>query len=337
MKNKNSVVLISSITAICVLIVCNKSCANTAKEGIYLCINVIIPSLLPFIYLSSILTSFALTTPIKLMEPLCKLFRIPEHCGHILIMSLLGGYPMGATAIEQSCAAGQLSRSDAHRMLAYCNNAGPSFIFGMIGSLFPNLTAPLLLWLIHIISAWCTGQLIQHQHTSKQPLAEHKAPMKKASLYYSMRVMGSICCWVILFKILINIVITPFAQYLPPAIYAFSCGVLELSNGCLALHTVESTAVRFVLASALLALGGLCVCMQTACVSGSLGLKTYFLGKVMQCFLSILLAIPIAAVLYSPVWDVGLIGTVIFALLCGSVLIAIFLRKSCSILIKDRL
>jgi hypothetical protein len=53
-----------------------------------------------------------------------------------------------------------------------------------------------------------------------------------------------------------------------------------------------------VICSALLGLGGICVAMQTISVTGSLGTGWYFRGKILQCILSIVLAVPTAAIMY---------------------------------------
>ena len=337
MKHKNKIVIPATIAALMVLIFCNKLCANAAKEGVYLCINVVIPSLLPFIYVSTILAKAASITPLKMMPPLCRLFRVPECCGHLLIIGFLGGYPVGAATIEQSYHSGQLSLHDARRMLAYCNNAGPAFIFGIVGSLFADISAPLLLWIIHILSAWITCQLIPINKTGKRISTQNNKPAKSQSIYHAMKTMGSICGWIILFRVLMAIITTPFADHMSPTVYAFICGIFELTNGCIAVQSVESSAVRFVLVAALLALGGLCITIQTASVSGPLGIKTYFPGKVLQCFLSVILSIPTASVCFSPSWNVVLTGAIMLILLISSVITTVFLRKSCSILIKDRL
>lgn len=65
-------------------------------------------------------------------------------------------------------------------------------------------------------------------------------------------------------------------------------GLLELSNGCWALNTIQSEQLRFVLCCGMLSFGGLCVAMQTASVIGQIPLDYYLAGKALQCILSTL-------------------------------------------------
>jgi hypothetical protein len=69
-----------------------------------------------------------------LLEPVRKLCRIPAGCSCLLIPAFLGGYPAGAQAVGQTLHQGGLSRKDAERMLLFCNNPGPSFLFGVLGN-----------------------------------------------------------------------------------------------------------------------------------------------------------------------------------------------------------
>ena len=45
-------------------------------------------------------------------------------------------------------------------MLAFCNNAGPSFLFGMVGPMFSQWYIPWILWSIYIISALMVGMIL---------------------------------------------------------------------------------------------------------------------------------------------------------------------------------
>ena len=78
----------------------------------------------------------------------------------------------------------------------------------------------------------------------------------------------------------------------------FIAGILELSNGCILLTQIHSEAVRFILCSGFLSFGGICVLMQTASVTDSLGLGLYIPGKIIQTAISILTASIAVFVIY---------------------------------------
>ena len=53
---------------------------------------------------------------------------------------------------------GQCSKTEAERLLAFCNNSGPAFILGVVGTgIFASSRAGLLLYLAHIAASLCVG------------------------------------------------------------------------------------------------------------------------------------------------------------------------------------
>ena len=106
----------------------------------------------------------------------------------------------------------------------------------------------------------------------------------------SIRVMATVCGWVILFRTIIAYLERWFLWMIPSWGQVLVKGTLELANGCCSLMHIESEAMRFVIASGLLSIGGICVAMQTASVSEKLGMGLYLPGKLLQTLLSIILA-----------------------------------------------
>jgi hypothetical protein len=79
-------------------------------------------------------------------------------------------------------------------------------------------------------------------------------------------------------------------KILPLSAQVIITGLLELSNGCLRLSEVEFESIRFLIASFLLPLGGLCVALQTAAVTKGISMRLYFPGKILQCCISVFLS-----------------------------------------------
>lgn len=151
---------IAAATGIALLILDSKTALAGAQSGVELCIRTVIPSLFPFFLFSILLTTSLIGRRIPILRPVCRLCRIPGGAESILIAGFLGGYPVGAQCVSQAYRAGQLSHRDARRMLGFCNNCGPAFLFGMAAALFREWWAPWSLWGIHIFSALCVGVLI---------------------------------------------------------------------------------------------------------------------------------------------------------------------------------
>ena len=295
-----------------VLILDSKTALSGGMAGVEICIRTVIPSLLPFFVLSVLLTSTLPGLQMKLLRPIGRFCKMPAGSEPLLLLGLLGGYPAGAQAICQTYAAGQLSRKDAHRLLGFCNNAGPSFLFGIASMAFPHSWMPWVLWAIHILSAIFTGFLLPGQACKDVKLAEGQRMNISQAVEQAVRVMGKVCSWIILFRIILAFCDRWFLWYFPVTIRVILCGILELANGCLQLGSISSLPLRFCVCSAILSLGGISVTMQTLSVTGSLGIGQYFPGKLIQCAVSLILSL---LIVYPQHFPVAALLTLLFLLL----------------------
>lgn len=291
-----------------ILILDGKTALEGAQQGVSLCLKTVIPSLFPFVLMSILLTGTFLGTDIPVLHPLGKLLHIPRGAESILISAFLGGYPVGAQSIAEAYRTGQLKKADAERMLAFCNNAGPSFLFGMVTSMFPRKWMVWALWEIHIVSALLVSALFPAKEGQVKLRTPH-TPSLSSAMTSSIKVMVGICGWVVLFRIFITFLSRWILWLLPTAAQVAVTGLLELSNGCCELAAVQNIPLRFLLCSGILAFGGLCVMMQTSSVTKGLSLRQYFLGKILQTIFSLLLA---GIVVYQ-LWEVA-VGLVLFFL-----------------------
>ncbi len=313
-------VLTAIVCGICMLTVIldTKTAINGAMEGIELCIYTLIPSLFP-LFVLSIPVSNALTgIRIPFMKPVCRLCEIPEGAESLFLLGILGGYPVGAQAITHACEAKQLSPNAARRLMGFCSNAGPAFLFGIAGSLFTSAYVPWLLWLIHIVSALIVGMVLPGKGNSSCTLNKTAGLSIPQALEKSIRIMASVCGWVILFKVILEFCERWFLWLLPKMLQTIFCGILELSNGCISLHGIAFESERFILCAAFLGFGGLCVAMQTVSVTASIGTGMYFPGKAMQAILSIVLADFVKCILYpnTQLSVISIIGVVLLTAVC---------------------
>ena len=63
-----------------------------------------------------------------------KLFHISPAGVTSLLMGLISGYPLGAKVCCELYQNKSITKTDAERLLAFCNNAGPVFITGTVGT-----------------------------------------------------------------------------------------------------------------------------------------------------------------------------------------------------------
>lgn len=285
---KNSCTMALWAACMGLLILDSKTAIDGAQEGLDLCIRTVIPSLFPFFVLSSLLTS-ALTDT-AFLRPLGKFCRIPAGAESIMLVGFLGGYPVGAQCIYDAWQNGSLTRQDAQRMLGFCNNAGPAFIFGMTSTLFTNSAAPWLLWGIQILSALITAFLIPGTPDRNAQIRIQETLTLPKALERSVRNMANVCGWVILFRVVLAICGKWVFGLVPMELQVLLSGLLELANGYCAMASLHSEGIRFLMCSLCLSFGGLCVGMQTVSAVGALGTGMYFPGKLMQTMVGFLLA-----------------------------------------------
>lgn len=288
-----------------ILILDGKTALHGAREALELCLNTVIPGLFPFFVLSPVLVG---SLRGDWLRPIGKLCRIPEGAESLLLVGFLGGYPTGAQCIANCCRNGTLEKQQAQRLLGFCSNAGPSFIFGILGSVFQDFRVPWLLWAIHILSALSAGILLPPApETKNRPISIPPVTLKD-SLDKAIRSMAAVCGWVVLFRILISFLERYLLWMIPSGIGIVMTGLLELTNGCCGLVEIQQEGLRFLLCSLFLSFGGLCVTMQTISVTEGLSIRVYLQGKAIQtafslCFAGLLQmllsdSLPVAAAIY---------------------------------------
>lgn len=295
------------------LILDTKTAVAGAYDGLMLCIRSVIPSLFPFFVLSGMLTGALIGADLKVLAPVGRLCRMPKGSESILLTGLLGGYPVGAQAISQAYDRGQLTRKDAQRLLGFCSNAGPSFLFGMVACKFTSVKFTWALWAIHIVSAILTGILLPGKSSNSVSVAKKEMPDFSASMQSSLKAMATVCGWVILFRCIIAFLQRWFLWLLPTDAQISVIGILELANGCVSLDSITNERIRFIVCSGILALGGACVAMQTASVTGKLGMGYYLYGKLLQCIISLMLSSAVLGMYFGLI--PATIGTAIYLIL----------------------
>lgn len=261
-----------------------------AREGVELCLRTVIPSLFPFFVLSMVfIQSFPEIVSFP-VSSISNLMGIPKGAESLVIPAFLGGYPVGAKCVNELFQRHQISKKDAERLLAFCSNAGPSFLFGMVSVFFPERGAAWFLWFIHIFSAVLTAASIPAMPANQKTKHLNKEAEDTSIILSAAKAMGLVCCWVILFRTIISFLDAWFLQIFPDWLRVLMIGVMELTNGCCELMLVENASLRFVLCACMLSFGGACVLLQTVSVTKGLSLKFYVKGKLMQTAFSVLLS-----------------------------------------------
>lgn len=276
-----------------VLLVSSAAAGEAVRRALSLCARSVVPALFPFFVVSGLFTSlgFAEGMGRRLTPAAALLFRVSGAGASAFFLGLLGGYPVGGRTVGQLYREGRISCGEAERLLSFCNNAGPSFILGVVGlGCFQSLAAGWALYLIHAVSAVLVGVLLRGKSRPKPGLfPPHRLPEKILpafirSVQDSALAMLRVCGFVV-FALVVQALVTEWTGVSHPAVLGF----IELTGGVMRLGSGRTD---FVWAAALLGWGGLSVHGQTAAVLADTNLKMgrYFLGKLLQAALSALLA-----------------------------------------------
>lgn len=279
-----------SAFGVAVLILDAQTALNASREAIQLCIRVIIPSLFPFFVLINLLSNSMLGCRFPFLTLFERWLHLPTGSGSLFLSGLLGGYPTGAQQVHNAWRSGSLDRENAQRMLAFCSNAGPAFIFGIVGPMFTDHKIVWVIWMIHILSSVLVGCIFPKEKPAAVKLHTSTASVS-ASLKRSVSVIGYVCGWVVLFRVIASFCSLWFLWYFPQEVRVLFTSLLELANGCTSLDLIKNEGLRMVAASAAVNFGGLCVLMQTASVTEGLKIDSYLKGKLLQTAYSIMFSL----------------------------------------------
>lgn len=275
------------------LLVRSAVAGEAVRRGLTLCVRSVVPALFPYFVVSGLFTSLGFAEGVgRRLAPVTEhLFGVSGAGASALFLGLLGGYPVGGRTAGQLYRAGRLEKDEAQRLLAFCNNAGPSFILGVVGlGCFQSLRAGVLLYVIHALSAVLVGVLQKKKGRPRRSAPRPLSPPEKIlpafirSVQDSAGAMVRICGFVV-FALVVQALLAELTGITHPA----ALGFIELTGGVVRLGSSPSD---FVWAATLLGWGGLSVHGQTAAVLAGTGLRMdrYFLGKLLQAAVSAVLA-----------------------------------------------
>ena len=135
---------------LCCLLVFPSSALSGAKNGLLLWFNQVLPSLLPFLILSTLFLSTGLSDRIakRLAPVLSPVFRCSPSGCYAVVIGLLAGLPVGAKTVASLVDSGKLTEKEGQYLLPLCNNPSPLFLLGFLSVSVlerPNLRYPVLL------------------------------------------------------------------------------------------------------------------------------------------------------------------------------------------------
>lgn len=299
------------LTATAGLVAAPSQAIAGARDGLALCGNVIIPSLFPFFVLASLVVDLGLAAYLgraleRVMRPL---FRVSGSCAAAVAMGFIGGYPVGARTALQLYQQGMCSKTEAERLLSFCNNSGPAFILGVVGAgVFGSGRVGLLLYLTHAAASILVGLLFRfyggrgEPHRSRRPARATFETVRASAAFTgavgkALQSTLNICAFVVFFAVVLRLlsafgVLAGLAKAL--AVFGVGeewarrlvAGLLELSSGVSSLTGAGEKGVS--MAAFMLGWAGLSVHCQVLSFIGDSGLsvRTYLAGKLLHGLLA---------------------------------------------------
>lgn len=249
-----------------------------AKNGLLLWFNQVLPSLLPFLILSTLFLSTGLSDSIarRLSPVLSPLFRCSPSGCYAVVIGLLAGLPVGAKTIAFLTESGRITKKEGQYLLPLCNNPSPLFLLGFLSVSVlkrPDLRYAILF--IVTLSSILAAKILRPRE-EKIPLRlfvpsiTQKIPfsfsflMLDAAIEQAFLVLTRIGGYIILFSVFAELLsVLP----LPPLFLACLGSFLEITTGSTALCALPVSSQLFIpLVTGFVTFGGLSTAAQTKSV-----------------------------------------------------------------------
>lgn len=179
------------------------------KKGMMLLAENIIPSLFPFMVLSTYVSQSSATDFLARLinKPAVRIWNVNGNGLIAVILGLMGGYPVGAKTVAEFYSDEKLSQQEASKLMNWCVNPGPAFVITAVGSFMLNNTrSGIILYVSSVLSALCIGiftRFFNNTDVLKKPSAGKKESSSNLiikSVAKGTEGMLSMCGWVLTFS-----------------------------------------------------------------------------------------------------------------------------------------
>ncbi|MBQ4618151.1 MAG: hypothetical protein IJB27_07265 [Clostridia bacterium] len=274
---RRRLLFVAVMSAIGVLFCAPQAAQNGVRHGLAVCAQLLVPSLFPFLVIAGFLVKGGFLQSLgRRAEPLMRwAFGFGGNAAGAILLSMIGGYPAGATAVVGLLQNGDIDRGSAKRLLRVTVHAGPAFVIGGIGvGMLHSVEAGLLLLGAHLLSSLIVMG-IERRPSSPVPLTR-QPPLSLGravtdSVHDATKALLSMCGFVLLASAALSLVDALSGDLSPHPWWRclLSC-VTEVSTGCLEACGMGAAAPFWI--GATLGFGGLSVCGQIAAVTAGHGL-----------------------------------------------------------------
>ncbi len=353
MKLKKIFIYMFSVGTI-ILLVKNASLAiGYASDALNICFEMIVPSLFPFFICSGILIYSGFCELLAKAFQFCMfpLFRVSPAGSSAFILGIVSGYPLGAITAGELYESSYLSKTEAERLLAFCNNSGPLFILGSVGiAVYSNIHYGIALYTAHILAALTVGILFRFYGRNKHcaPPTQMTSPDRSMGEIFNIALQNGIrniltVCGAVLFFSVISRLLLDIIPLNGTANALFS-GLLEFVTGTVKISGLTiSIAQKLVLTSVIVGFAGISVHAQVMAVIAKyhLSLLPYITGKALHGIVAGLYMLiylhfnPITSAVFAPSLGRSFASVSAFELITASVVIAMCITCAFGLYIRE--
>lgn len=185
---------------------------NGITKGLTISFYTIIPSLFPFLVLSSYIVNSDILNPIyRFLSPVTKvLFKQPACVVPVIVLSMIGGFPVGIKMVNDLFTRKEITENQAKRLCCFCMNSGPAFTITAVGAnMLKSPLAGVIIFASLCISSLIMGFLTRFfacEEDNKLTKKYHLSSLSSLSTSVTSGINSilGICGWIVLFSGLIE-------------------------------------------------------------------------------------------------------------------------------------
>lgn len=281
---------------------------QSVSGGLILFATNVLPALFPFFFFSKALTAIGCVAVISsaCKRPMRALYNAPPSSAYVFVMSILGGYPIGANLLSSLYELGEINQSDVKIIMSFTSTSGPLFIIGTVAcGMFNSTKIGVILLLCHYLGAIFNGLIYRGKTYVDKPntytppaqnLDNALSDIASSSVQNILLVGAYIAIFSMVIDVLIDIKVIPsivsllnsigvprdMASGVLISLIEITRGILLLSKSCISLKIIVPVVCG------ILSFGGLAITMQSLAFLGKCKIKAsrYLLVKFTQSIIA---------------------------------------------------
>ncbi len=313
-KAKRLLLLLILLFFMAFIIISPEKYTEKCLFGIKLWAVTVLPTLLPFFFLTQLLTftgaiNGLTKTASKFTKPLFKLGGLSFYA---FLMSVLSGYPVGSRIVYDLKCNGLITKNEATKISVLASTSGPLFIIGAVGiGMFSSKTIGFIVYISHVLSAIIMGLLFRNYGEENYVNSSVLKPKNQENILYnsiynsviSVLIVGG---FISIFYVFANILQDAKILYPLEKIFelifslfggeketskAFILGLIECTSGAKMLSNLKNVTLSVSLSSALISFGGISIIMQSLIYlqKAEVKAKVFIFSKIIQAVISFII------------------------------------------------